>query len=370
MVEDHSGKSKPRIVAIFIAYKAEKTLASFFVGFPKDLFDDIILVDDASPDNTFEIAKTLPLRSYKNPVNLGYGGNMKRALKLALESGANIIVDIHPDGEYLPSAIGPALKEIERGADFVLGNRFGTDKGLRERGVFFWKIIPITVLNWLSRTILKLEPHDLHQGFRVYTRRLLETCDVSTNADDFLFSFQLIAQATFRGLRITEVPVETKYEGEKRGATLKHSIKYSLGTLKVLAQYLLAKMGITQGIFKNKLLEYGNLYTKPEVKKSWVIGHFIDQRTPFHEKNFSLKWTKSKKGEKRGHAGINPAKTLDILVYGKHRVNLVESGESVLLEKEGDYIYVGPGIAHTWETLEDSLIVTLRWPSTAERELL
>lgn len=239
-----------KIVAIFIAYKAEKTLEKFFSGFPKELFDEIILVDDASPDKTFEIAKKLPIKSFQNRKNLGYGGNMKRTLDIALENNADVIVDIHPDGEYLPSAISPALQKIKEGADFVLGNRFGTDKGLLERGMRFYKIIPIKFLNWLDHIILGLNLHDFHQGFRVYTKKLLETTNFRENANNYLFSFELIAQAAYHKLNVMEVSVETKYEGKKRGASFKNSVKYSLGTFVVLAKYTLAKLGFKIKTFK------------------------------------------------------------------------------------------------------------------------
>jgi glycosyltransferase involved in cell wall biosynthesis len=240
---------KLKVIAVFVAYRAEKTILDFYNSFPRELFDEIILVDDCSPDRTFELAKTLPIKSYRNEINLGYGGNMKRCIDLALLEGADVVVDIHPDGEYLPSAIKPALIEIERGADFVLGNRFGTEKGLLERGMYFYKIIPIKFLNWIDQFVLGLNLHDFHQGFRVYTKKLLNTVNYKENANDYLFSFELIAQAAFHKLRVTEVPVETKYEGKKRGASFKNSIKYSLGTFKILAKYILAKIGVPIKMF-------------------------------------------------------------------------------------------------------------------------
>src|SRR5258706_11446799 len=115
---------KKKVFAIFISYNAEKTLEKFYREFPKKLFDKIILVDDASKDKTFALAKKLGIHSFKNKHNLGYGGNMKRALGIGLKMGGDIFVDIHPDGEYKPSAIPAALKKIKDGALFVLGNRF------------------------------------------------------------------------------------------------------------------------------------------------------------------------------------------------------------------------------------------------------
>ncbi len=243
---------RPKITAIFIAYKAVKTLKEFYASFPKELVDEIILVDDASGDGTFELSQKLGIVSFKNPVNLGYGGNMKRAIEIALERDADIIVDIHPDGEYKASSIPNALKEIENGARLVLGNRFTPSTNPLKRGMFFWKVGPIIFLNWLARAILRLPIHDFHQGFRVYTRELLESVPFRLNSSNYLFSFELIAEAAFHNLRVSEVPVETNYTGLKRGASLRSSIKYSLGTFKVMAFYILAKMGFKIGLFSKQ----------------------------------------------------------------------------------------------------------------------
>jgi glycosyltransferase involved in cell wall biosynthesis len=248
---------KPVIIAILIAYNAAKTLESFYKNFPKHLVHKIILVDDASKDNTYEIAKKLGIAAYQNRVNLGYGGNMKKTLALAIQHGGDILIDIHPDGEYLPSAIVPALEKIKKGAEFVLGNRSGSST-LLKRGMYFWKILPLMMLTWIDRVILGVKIKDLHQGFRVYTRRLLEKVPFERNSNNYLFSFEIISQAAIKKARIEEVPVETSYKGKKRGASLKSSIIYSLGTFKVLILFVLAKLGFKIRLFetpKNSLSE-------------------------------------------------------------------------------------------------------------------
>lgn len=248
---------KEKITAVLIAFNAGKTLRNFYKDFPRDLVDEVILVDDASKDNTFEISKDLGILSYRNPVNLGYGGNMKKALSIALKGGADILIDIHPDGEYRASAIPPALREIAQGAKLVLGNRFNSiDKPLKS-GMYLWKFIPIWLLNQFDRLILGVKANDLHQGFRVYTKDLLSRINFEENSNNYLFSFEVIAQAAFNHLRITQVPVETSYSGKKRGASLKNSIKYSLGTFKVLALFLMANAGLKTKLF-NKPLEKMN----------------------------------------------------------------------------------------------------------------
>lgn len=240
---------KRPVLAIFIGYNASQTLKDFYASFPKHLFDDIILVDDASTDGTFELAQSLNIKSYRNDVNLGYGGNMKRALNIGLELGGNVFVDIHPDGEYLPSCIPDALRKIDAGAEFVLGNRFTSPTQPLKSGMFFWKIIPIWCLNHLARWILRADIQDMHQGFRVYTREMLNKLNFESNSNDYLFSFELIAQAVYAKIPIAQVPVETRYVGKKRGASLKKSVLYTLGTLKTLFLFLLAKLGIKTKIF-------------------------------------------------------------------------------------------------------------------------
>ncbi|MBI2085918.1 glycosyltransferase family 2 protein [Candidatus Daviesbacteria bacterium] len=238
-----------KIIAIFIAYNAAGTLEKFYHNFPKELVDEIILVDDASKDQTYRLAKKLGIRSYRNSINLGYGGNMKKALNLALDSGADIIVDIHPDGEYKPTAIPDALEKIEDGFEFVLGNRFISRTHPLKSGMYFWKWIPIRFLNLIDKIVLGVNLDDFHQGFRVYTKKMLKKLNYSVNSNNYLFSFELIAEAVYRKIKISQVPVEVSYTGKKRGASLKNSIKYSLGTFKVLALFILARLGFKTNLF-------------------------------------------------------------------------------------------------------------------------
>lgn len=242
---------KAKIVAIFIAYNAEKTLKDFYKEFPKNLVDKMILVDDHSKDKTYQLSKKLGIPSFENKVNLGYGDNMKKAICLALKNGADIIIDIHPDGEYKPSAIPQMIDEMKNGAEFVLGNRFTLFNKPLKSGMFLWKVIPLRVLNLIDNLILNTNIKDFHQGFRGYSRKMLEKINFEENSNNYLFSFELIVQAVFRGIKIAQVPVETSYTGEKRGASLKNSIEYSLGTFKILWFYILAKLSIRNHLFEN-----------------------------------------------------------------------------------------------------------------------
>ncbi len=244
---------KPKkIIAILIAYNAAGTLRQFYSSFPRHLVDELVLVDDASKDGTFELAKELGINAYQNRVNLGYGGNMKEAIRIALEGGADVIIDIHPDGEYNPSAIPAALKAVENGADLVLGNRFYDAKAPLSSGMRVWKFFPIMALNKIAQVVLGVKIHDLHQGFRVYTRKLLEKINYKNDSNGYIFSFELIAQAAFNKCSIAEVPVDTNYTGVKRGASLKHSLKYSFGIFKVMFFFLLAKSFYRTSMYERK----------------------------------------------------------------------------------------------------------------------
>lgn len=233
---------KPKIIAVLPAYQAEHTLVSFLKILPTEVFDEIIFSDDSSSDKTFEIAQRQKgIEVLKTTKNLGYGGNMKLCLTKALERKGEIIVEIHPDAEYLPDGILRAIIEIERGAQFVLGDRFTHGK---PQGMYLWKYIPSRILTWLYNILLATEIPDMHQGFRVYTKDILQRINFEANDNDYTFTFQVILQALFYKVTIKSVPVTAVYRGKKRGANLKHTFVYTFKTFWILTLYFLAKRGM------------------------------------------------------------------------------------------------------------------------------
>lgn len=224
-----------KIIAVLPAYNAAKTLAAFVRAFSKGVFDEIILVDDCSLDDTFGIAKRIrSMTSYRNVRNLGYGGNLKMCLGTALDHGADIIVELHPDGEYGTDAIAPALEKVASGARLVLGNRFAG----KLRGMSIFKRWGTRTLSIIDSWLFAQPMPDAHQGFRVYTRALLERIPYRRFADDYLFSYQMIAAAVAHALPISFVPVSAHYRGKKRGARWGASFRYALATFAVRIGYL------------------------------------------------------------------------------------------------------------------------------------
>ena len=233
-----------KIIAILPAFNAKNTFKAVVDSLPLGVFSHIVLSDDGSGDGTFEAAKRdKRLTVVRTPRNLGYGGNLKYSLSTAIAMGADIVVEIHPDGEYLPDGILPALEKVKKGAKLVLGNRF---KG-RGVGMYGWKQIGTKILTIFDNLWLKTSCSDLHQGFRVYTKTLLTQVPYKSYANDYLFSFEIIVDAIRLKMRVDEVPVSTRYTGSKRGAFPKAAVIYSLKTFGVLARLASNYQSITRG---------------------------------------------------------------------------------------------------------------------------
>jgi glycosyltransferase involved in cell wall biosynthesis len=242
-------KENQKVIGILLTYKHAGFVEDIYRILPKDIFDEIIIFDDASRDGIEKVAEKLNLPIFIQEHNLGYGGNIKYSLKKCIERGGDYMVEIHGDGQYGADSIIPALEKMKQGYDFVLGSRF-TDirQPLRDR-------MPLPTylanrgLSFIDRLILQVPLSEFHTGFRVYSRKLVETADFSNTANDDLFSFQIIAQAKYHNLKITEVPVRCDYVKEHTSITSRRAIKYSFQMFGVLLKYLFAKAGIENKLF-------------------------------------------------------------------------------------------------------------------------
>ncbi len=232
---------KPKIIVVMPAHNAAKTLVDSYNRLPKKLIDQIILVDDASTDNTYKVAKELPITVFRNSLNLGYGGNLKVSLSRALEASADIIIEFHPDNQYDPQNLPLFLKKISRGYDLALGSRFIHPKDALDRKMPIHKFIANRGLSYVDNLLLGLELSEFHSGFRLYTRKLLTSIPFYQNSDDYLFSFEIIVQAVFYKFKIAEIQVSCDYHPKMHTANLKNSTIYALGTFKTLTQYVISK---------------------------------------------------------------------------------------------------------------------------------
>jgi len=234
-------KKRLKVIIVMPAYNAESTLAISYSRIPKKYIDEVILVDDASTDNTFEIAKKLPIKAYRNEINLGYGGNLKVCLTKALENGADLIIEFHPDNQYGPENLPMFLEKAREGNDFALGSRFIHPKEALERKMPLTKFIANRGLTFIDQFVLGIELSEFHSGFRLYTRKLLKSIPYLQNSDNYLFSFEIIVQSVYFKFKVAEIQVACDYHPKMHTANLYHSTIYAIGTFQTLAQYVISK---------------------------------------------------------------------------------------------------------------------------------
>lgn len=231
------------------AYKAALTLEKTYREIPFDLVDDVILVDDHSPDNTSDVAKSLGIKHViRHDKNKGYGGNQKTCYTKALELGADIVIMVHPDYQYTPLLL-PAMITII-GNDLypvVFGSRI-LGKGALKGGMPMYKYIANRFLTLFQNIMLSQKLSEYHTGYRAFSREVLEKVPFMKCDDDFVFDNEMIAQIFWKGFDIAEVTCPTKYFDEASSINFVRSSKYGLGVLRVSLRYRLAKMGISWNI--------------------------------------------------------------------------------------------------------------------------
>jgi glycosyltransferase involved in cell wall biosynthesis len=206
---------KSKVVIIMPAYNAARTLERTFEDIPKDFGDKIILVDDCSKDDTVKIAKRLGLRVVFHERNMGYGANQKTCYDTAIESGADIIIMIHPDYQY-DSSLAPLFAElIERGVcDIVLGSRVRTRKECLDSGMPLYKYISNRLLTLLENLATGQNLSEWHTGYGAYSRKVLEDIPYHNNSNGFVFDSQFLIQAAHFGFKIVDLKVTCRYMSE------------------------------------------------------------------------------------------------------------------------------------------------------------
>jgi glycosyltransferase involved in cell wall biosynthesis len=236
---------RPRRVIVLPAYRAAKTLVEVVGDIPQGHADRILLVDDASADATVSVATALRLDVIKHQRNLGYGGNQKTCYRAALEMGADVVVMLHPDGQYDPAIIPNLCRVIEDGeADIVLGSRWlGLDPA--KAGMPWWKRLGNRFLTSAENRVLGLRLSEYHTGYRAYSRRFLEAIPFLANSNDFVFDTQVLIQAATFGFRIGEVPAIGKYHEDASSISFRTSTVYGLKTLGALIRYVAHRAGFT-----------------------------------------------------------------------------------------------------------------------------
>jgi nucleoside-diphosphate-sugar epimerase len=234
---------RPKVVAVILAYNCAHMLERAYQKIPKDAVDDIIVSDDCSKDDTFAVAQKIGVKVYRTPTNLGYGGNLKSALKIAFDTGADYVVEVHGDGaQFNPISIKYAQPYMEQGYDLVLGSRFQKPLRALQNGMPLIRFVSNRFLSFFDRLVLRLPLTEFHTGFRIYSRKLFETLPLKGTSDDHLFSFQVIAQSAYYNLKVAEVEVEADYISEHTSHKLTGAAVYAIQTFGILLNFMLAKL--------------------------------------------------------------------------------------------------------------------------------
>ncbi len=234
-----------KIIAVLPAYHAVRTLKQTFDAIPSAWVDEVILVDDASGDDTAVVSRALGITTIVHAKNRGYGGNQKTCYREALAAGADIVVMVHPDFQYDPSFIPKLIQPIADGAaDAMFGSRMLTPGGARAGGMPLWKYVANIILTAIGNAVLGLKLSEYHSGFRAYSRSVLERCPIELNSDNFVFDTEIIVQLKRGGFRVGEIPITTRYFPEASMIGFWKSVEYGLSFLATLGKYALVRLKI------------------------------------------------------------------------------------------------------------------------------
>ena len=233
-----------KITVVLPAYNAGQTLQRTFDEIPHEIVDDVILIDDASDDNTVEMAQKLGIPTIRHDRNRGYGANQKTCYTAALARGADIVVMLHPDYQYTPKLV-TAMASMIASAEFdvVLGSRI-LGRGALVGGMPLYKYISNCVLTLVENLLVGQKLSEYHTGYRAWSRAVLEKLPLINNSDDFVFDNQMIVQSIYFGFRVGEISCPTKYLPEASSINFQRSVVYGVGVLKTATQFRLDRLGL------------------------------------------------------------------------------------------------------------------------------
>lgn len=246
-----------KVIVVLPAYNAALTLEKTYREIPLEIVDEVILCDDASKDNTSELARGIGIRHViVHEENKGYGGNQKSLYNKALELGGDIIIMLHPDYQYTPRLIPSMVNIIGEGLyPVVLGSRI-LGKGALAGGMPLYKYIANRLLTLTQNLLVNYKLSEYHTGYRAFSREVLMNINFNANSDDFVFDNEMLSQIIYNGFHIAEVTCPTKYFEEASSINLPRSIRYGLGVLRVSFSHLLQRLGLAKF----------EMYRKPERK--------------------------------------------------------------------------------------------------------
>jgi glycosyltransferase involved in cell wall biosynthesis len=233
-----------KLIVVMPAYNAEKTVGQTVEQIPPGFVDEVILVDDASRDDTIGAAQKLGLFAIRHPKNRGYGGNQKTCYTEAIRHGADVVVMLHPDYQYSPRLVVAMASMVATGQyDVVLGSRILCGSAI-QGGMPLYKYISNRLLTAFQNFVIGAKLSEYHTGYRAFSREVLEKLPLEENSDDFVFDNEMLAQAHYLGFRIGELSCPALYEPQSSSISFNRSMRYGIGVLGTTIRFRLAKWGL------------------------------------------------------------------------------------------------------------------------------
>lgn len=266
-----------RIVVVMPAYHAGRTLKATWDDLPHDVVDEVVVVDDASDDDTVEVARQVGATVIVHPRNRGYGANQKTCYEEALRRNADIVVMVHPDYQYDPRLVTAMAGMITSNVyDLVIGSRILGGGALRG-GMPLWRYVANRALTAFENLALGAKLSEYHSGFRAYSRKLLENLPWRRNSDDFVFDNEVLAQSLILGWRVGEISVPTRYFADASSINFRRSIRYGLGVVGVSVLALVARLGL----YRNPV------FSGPMAERPAGVQGEVDRRNDQHDERQS-----------------------------------------------------------------------------------
>jgi glycosyltransferase involved in cell wall biosynthesis len=267
-----------RVAVVLPAYNAAKTLRRTVDEIPHDIVDEVILTDDASRDNTSDLAQELGLTTIRHDRNRGYGGNQKTCYTAALARGADIVVMVHPDYQYTPKLVSAMASMIAYGEyDGVLASRI-LGRGALRGGMPLYKYIANRGLTFVENILIREKMSEYHTGYRAWSRELLERLPLRSCSDDFVFDNQMVVQAVHLGFRIGEISCPTKYFEEASSINFQRSVTYGFGVLRTALDLRLKRLGLTNPAFLADISNERLLIDGSELRPLPIQNSFVYSR--------------------------------------------------------------------------------------------
>ncbi|MDC1176692.1 glycosyltransferase family 2 protein [Candidatus Pelagibacter sp.] len=233
-----------KIYGMVISYKSAPVLEHLYKRIDHKNFDKIYFFDDCSPDSSVEKAKQFDWIVIENQKNLGHGGNLKKALKTVFDDGADYGVEIHADNQYSPNEISKAKEMINENYDLIIGSRFVNKNPYLKDGMPFMRYVTNKFMSILTSKIFKIKLTEFHTGCKIFSKNFYQSIPIKNTSDNYLFSFEIILQASYFRKKYGEISISSSYEGYKTSCNYLNGFIYLMGNFKLMLLYILAKMKI------------------------------------------------------------------------------------------------------------------------------